>query len=145
MQQGGTEEQRPEELTGPVIGACVEVHRQLGPGLLEAVYQRCLFEELVARGFDVQRQLSVPVEYRGVQLDCTYRVDMVVNRVLLLEIKAVERLLPVHTAQVLTYLRLLQLPMGLLINFHVAWLRYGVRRLVNPAAGLTLPIPDREF
>ena len=139
MKQEGTKELSPEELSRPVVGACIEVHRQLGPGLLESAYEHCLAYELESSGFEVQRQVSVPIRYKGRLLECEYRADLVVNQCLLVEVKAVETVLPVHRAQVITYLKLLSLPMGLLINFHVPLLRQGIRRLINPAAGVSLP------
>jgi len=144
MEHGGTETQRSDTLSGDVIGACIEVHRHLGPGLLESAYERCLGYELDLRGFEVQRQIQIPLHYKGLDLDCGYRVDLLVNRQLLIEVKAVERLLPVHEAQMITYLRLMGLPMGLLVNFHVPALRHGLRRLVNsssvPSAPPRLPV-----
>ena len=112
-----------------VIAACIEVHRHLGPGLLESAYELSLCQELSLRGMRFDRQRQLPLVYKGVHLDCGYRLDVVVNEALLVEVKAVERLLPVHEAQVLTYLRLTGLRAGLLVNFHVAALRHGLRRL----------------
>jgi GxxExxY protein len=132
MEQGETEEQRRYELTGQIIAACIEVHRHLGPGLLESAYEHCLTHELGLRGFRLQRQVQIPLHYKGLALDCGYRLDLVVESRLVVEVKAVERLLPVHEAQVITYLKLLRLPLGLLVNFHVPVLREGLRRLVNP-------------
>src|SRR3954466_3785735 len=121
MPHGGTEERRWDEgFTGQIIGACIEVHRHLGPGLLESAYEHCLAYELRSRRFRVQRQVALPLQYKGLGLDCGYRLDLVVEDVLVLEIKSVERLLPVHEAQVLTYLRLTGLQVGLLVNFHVS-------------------------
>jgi GxxExxY protein len=144
MEHGGTETQRSDALSGGVIGACIEVHRHLGPGLLESAYEQCLGYELDLRGFEVQRQLQIPVHYKGLDLDCGYRIDLLVNRQLLIEVKAVERLLPVHEAQMITYLKLMGLPLGLLVNFHVPALRHGLRRLVNsssvPSAPPRLPV-----
>ena len=132
MEQGGSEKQRQNELTGQIIAACIEVHRHLGPGLLESAYEHCLAHELGLRRFRIQRQISIPLHYKGLALDCGYRLDLVVESRLVVEVKAVERLLPVHEAQVITYLKLLRLPLGLLVNFHVPVLREGLRRLVNP-------------
>jgi GxxExxY protein len=115
-------------LSRAVIGAAIEVHRQLGPGLLESAYEACLAYELTGRGLAVEQQLSLPVLYKGVELDCLRRLDMVVEARVLLEIKSADRILPVHQAQILSYLRLSRLPLGLLINFHCATLKEGVRR-----------------
>jgi GxxExxY protein len=112
-----------------VIGACIEVHRALGPGLLESAYEQCLAYELGARRLSFEKQLAVPVRFKGVALECGYRVDFLVERALVLEVKAVERLLPVHEAQVLTYLKLLGVETGLLVNFHSATIKRGLRRL----------------
>ena len=102
MEQGGTEAQRWDGITGQVIGACIEVHRHLGPGLLESAYEHCLSHELNLRRFRVQRQVEIPLRYKGLALHCGYRIDLLVSGHLLVEVKAVERLLPVHEAQVIT-------------------------------------------
>jgi GxxExxY protein len=112
-----------------VIGACIEVHRVLGPGLLESAYEACLAHELTLRGLSFERQQSLPVSYKGVRLECGYRMDFVVRAELVIEVKAVERLLPVHEAQLISYLRLTRLPAGLLVNFHAETIRRGLRRL----------------
>lgn len=112
-----------------VIAACIEVHRQLGPGLLESIYEQCLCYELTQRGMTFERQVLVPLVYRGMPLDCGYRMDLVVDSQIVVEVKAVEHLLPVHEAQVLSYLKLTKLPTGLIVNFHVAAMRSGLRRL----------------
>ena len=137
MEHGGTETQRSDALSGDVIGACIEVHRHLGPGLLESTYEQCLGYELNLRGFEVQKQLQIPLHYKGLDLECGCRVDLLVNRQLLIEVKAVERLLPVQEARMITYLKLMGLPLGLLVNFHVPALRHGLRRLVNSS-----PVPS---
>jgi len=131
MEQGEAEKQRQDEFTGEIIGACIEVHRHLGPGLLESAYEHCLAHELTIRGFHIRRQVPLPLQYKGLALDCGYRLDLVVDYRLIIEVKAVERLLPVHEAQVITYLRLMRLHLGLLVNFHVPVLRQGLRRLIN--------------
>ena len=118
------------ELTDAIIGAVVEVHRTLGPGLLESTYEMCLFRELAIRGIPFERQLPIPVEYKGVKLDCGYRADIVVRETILLEIKAIDSLLPLHEAQLLTYIRLGGWKIGLLINFNVELLKHGLRRRV---------------
>jgi GxxExxY protein len=122
----------PEQdpLTGKVIGAAIEVHRALGPGLLESAYEECLCHELNLSGLGFQRQVPLPVVYKGVRLDCGYRLDVVVEGRVLVELKTVERLLPIHEAQLLTYLRLAQIQTGLLLNFNVPVLRGGIRRMV---------------
>ena len=121
---------RDTETTREVIGAAIEVHRALGPGLLESAYDACLTRELTLRGLSFRRQLVIPVRYKGLNLDCAYRVDFVVSEFLAVEIKAVSAIEPVHEAQLLTYLRLGQWKLGLLINFNVAYLRNGIRRLI---------------
>jgi GxxExxY protein len=118
------------ELTQMIIGAAIEVHRELGSGLLESAYEECLNFELHQRGLSVQRQLELPVSYKGHMLDCTYRVDLVVNEQVMLELKAVQELLPVHEAQALTYMRLGGWRLGLVINFHVPVLKAGIKRLI---------------
>jgi len=125
----------PRELSGLVIGAAVEVHRALGPGLLESAYQACLATELAAIGVPYIREVPVPLAYRGAVVDCAYRVDFVVAGSLLIEAKCVEVLHPIHTAQLLTYLRLMGLHLGLLINLNVPRLLLGVRRVANLLPG----------
>lgn len=125
---------RPEALnclSHVVIGAAIEVHRALGPGLLKSAYLDGLCSELASRGVLFERQVEVPVRYKGRILNSLYRVDLVVDERLLVELKAVESLLPVHRAQLLTYLRLLGMPLGLLINFNVVTLASGVKRVVH--------------
>ena len=118
------------ELTRAVIGAAIEVHRALGPGLLESAYDRCLERELACRGIPCRRQVALPLEYKGVRLDCGYRVDFVFGSELALELKAVSTLEPVHEAQLLTYMKLGGWRLGLLINFNVAVLKNGIRRRI---------------
>lgn len=118
-------------VTEQIIGAAMEVHRAIGPGLLESAYEVCLVYELRERGFRVEQQEPLPVIYRGVQLDCGYRLDIVVNECVIVEIKAVEKLTTVHEAQLLSYLRLLNCRVGLLLNFHCTMLKNGIRRIVN--------------
>ena len=117
-------------LSERVIGSAMDVHRQLGPGLLEAVYEECLCFELKQAGIGYRRQVPLPVFYKGVQLECGYRMDIVVAHHLVVEIKAVERFLPIHEAQILTYLRLSGLPIALLLNFNSVKLKDGLRRFV---------------
>jgi len=119
-----------DPLTERVIGLAIAVHRELGPGLLESAYEECLCYELKNGGIDFARQVPLAVNYKDVRLDCGYRLDVVVSHKLLLEIKAVERLLPIHQAQILTYLRLSRIRVGLLMNFNVAVLKEGLRRIV---------------
>ena len=120
-----------EELTEKVIGAAIEVHRALGPGLLESAYEECLCRELDLRGLAFQRQVPLPVEYKGVKLDCGYRLDLVVQDAVVLELKCADHILPVHEAQLLTYLKLTGKRIGLIINFNVAVLvRGGIVRKV---------------
>jgi GxxExxY protein len=117
-------------VTGTVIGAAIEVHRALGPGLLESAYEECLCRELSLRKIPFERQRSLPVKYKGVSLDCGYRLDLLVADRVVVEVKAVEKLLPIHEAQLLTYLRLGGWKVGLLLNFNVPVLKQGIRRLV---------------
>ncbi len=133
-----TETQRHREIedgkdprTSPIIGAAaVEVHRNLGPGLLESAYEECLCHELHLRGLDCKRQVPLPLLYKGLKLDCGYKIDLIVQDEVLLELKAVERLLPIHEAQLLTYLKLTGKRVGLLINFNVPLLTQGIIRRV---------------
>jgi len=120
----------PDPLTEKVIGAAIDVHRALGPGLLESAYQECLCHELNLIGLAFEREVGLPVLYKGVRLDCGYRIDLVVEGRVIVELKTVERLLPIHEAQLLTYLRLAQVHTGLLLNFNVPALRQGIKRLV---------------
>ena len=119
------------ELTGSVIGAAIEVHKALGPGLLESVYEECLCRELNLRGIPYQRQKEIPIEYKGSKLDCGYRTDILVAEALILEIKACESLQRIHEAQLLTYLKLTGLKVGLVINFNVPVLKEGIKRISN--------------
>jgi GxxExxY protein len=121
-----------DPLTERVIGLAIGVHRQLGPGLLESTYEECLCYELAQANFVFRRQVALPVVYKSVRLDCGYRLDVVVETRLILELKAVERLLPIHEAQVITYLRLSNIRIGLLLNFNCVVLKHGIRRLVLP-------------
>jgi GxxExxY protein len=113
-----------------VIGLSIDVHRHLGPGLLESAYEECLCFELKQTGIGYQRQVTLPIVYKDVRLDCGYRMDIVVQNELIIEIKAVDRILPVHEAQMLTYLRLSRLRAGLLLNFNNVVLKDGLRRFV---------------
>ncbi len=127
----GAETLRINELTEIIIGACVEIHKTLGPGLLESAYEECLCHELTLQGIHFDRQKPLPLEYKGIQLECGYRLDLVVEGKVILELKAIEILLPVHEAQLLTYLKLTGMHVGLLVNFHVQVLKSGIRRMVN--------------
>jgi GxxExxY protein len=118
-------------VTEQIIGAAMEVHRAIGPGLLESAYEACLVHELRERGFRVEQQKPLPVIYKGVQLDCGYRLDLVVNECVIVEVKAVEKLTTVHDAQLLSHLRLLNYRVGLLLNFHCTMLKNGILRIVN--------------
>ncbi|MDB4995833.1 MAG: GxxExxY protein [Myxococcaceae bacterium] len=131
IEQEGGKAGRFGDCSEVVIGACIEVHRHLGPGLLESAYEECVARELALRGLRFERQRAVPLEYKGVALDCGYRVDLIVEGMLVVELKSVERLLPIHEAQLLTYLRLTTLRVGLLVNFREAVLRHGLRRLTR--------------
>ena len=119
-----------DPLTQRIIGFAIEVHRQLGPGLLESAYEECLCFELKEASLRFQRQVPLPVIYKSVRLDCGYRMDLVIEDKVVVELKTVERLMPVHEAQLLTYLKLSRIPIGLLLNFSSAILKDGLRRLV---------------
>ena len=119
-----------QAVTDQILGAGIEVHKALGPGLLESAYEQCLCHELRLRNVQFARQVAVPVRYKGIELDCGYRVDLLVEDSVVLELKAVDRLMPIHEAQLLTYLRLSEKRVGLLMNFNVSALRHGVVRRV---------------
>jgi GxxExxY protein len=125
------DKEKLNELTEKIIGAAIRVHRELGPGLLESTYEVCLSYELTEAGSVVERQVALPVRYRGVNLDCGYRIDLLVERVVIVELKAVDRLEPIHEAQLLSYLKLSGCNVGLLINFNVKILRNGIRRMIH--------------
>src|SRR3989304_9511334 len=118
------------ELTHGIIGAAIEVHRLLGPGLLESAYEECLARELTLRGLQFERQKPIPVVYKDVKLECGYRIDLLVEGRIVVELKAVEALGPIHEASILTYLRLSGCSLGLLINFNVPVLKDGIRRYI---------------
>jgi GxxExxY protein len=118
-------------LTDKIIGAAIEVHRHLGPGLLETAYEECLCYELSQQGVRFQRQVALPVNYKGLKLDCGYKLDLVVEDSVVVELKAIEELLPIHSAQLLTYLKSSGKRVGLLINFNVPILTKGLKRMVN--------------
>lgn len=119
-----------QELTNAIIGAAIEVHKVLGPGLLESAFEECLCQELRARNIPFEQQKPLPMVYKGLKLDCGYRVDLIVNKRVILELKAVDALAPIHDAILLTYLRLSGCKIGLLINFHCVVLKDGIRRRV---------------
>jgi GxxExxY protein len=125
------EKDRLDSITRRIIGAAIEVHRRLGPGLLESAYATCLAFELRQMGLKIEEQRPLPVVYRDVKLDCGYRLDLVVEDSVVVEIKAVDQLAPIHDAQLLSYLRLSDRRVGLLINFHVRVLKNGLKRIVN--------------
>ena len=122
---------RHNEVSGTIVDAAYLVHTTLGPGLLESVYEQCLAAELKSRNLFVERQVGLPICYRNIRIDAGFRLDLLVEKLVVVEIKAAERLLPIHDAQLLTYLNLSGYGLGLLINFNVARLKDGVRRLVN--------------
>ncbi len=117
-------------LTGQIIGAAIEVHRELGPGLLESIYEECLCYEFSLRNIQHIRQQSIPVNYKGAKLNCEYRIDILVEDTVILELKSVNDLQPIYEAQLLTYLKLTSLKVGLLINFNVPVLKQGIKRLM---------------
>jgi len=119
-----------EESTRKIIGCAIEVHRILGPGLLESVYEECLCRELHIQGFTIERQRPIPLTYKGTQLECVYRRDIVVNGRIVVELKCVEKIMPIHEAQLLTYLKLSNIKVGLIINFNISVLKDGIKRLV---------------
>jgi GxxExxY protein len=119
-----------EELTGQVRGAAIEVHRELGPGLLESAYEECSCYELKSRRIPFQRQLELPVLYKGLRLDCGYRIDVMVDDSVVLKLKAVESLAPIHDAQLMTYLKLSHKKLGLLMDFNVVLMKDGIKRIV---------------
>ena len=119
-----------DRLSHKIIGAAIEVHKHLGPGLLESAYEECLTYELKKLDLKVERQKPVPVVYKEVKLDCGYRIDILVENQLIIELKSVDTILPVHEAQILTYLKFANKPIGLLINFNVPQLKQGIKRFV---------------
>jgi GxxExxY protein len=118
------------QTTETIIGAAIEVHRELGPGLLESAYEECFCHELHIRSLNFQRQVELPLSYKGINLDCGYRLDVIVEDIVVVELKAIEQILPIHQAQLMTYLRLTGKKVGLLINFNVAVLKNGIIRRV---------------
>ena len=126
-------EERLNQLSREVIGACIEVHKALGPGLLESVYLECLCLELNHRGIQCEREARIQIKYRDSVIDTVLRADLIVEQELIVELKAVAELLPIHEAQLLSYLKLMNLQFGLLINFNVPMLKDGVKRILNPS------------
>ena len=124
-------EKMESKLTEKIIGAAIEVHRTLGPGLLESAYQECLLFELKNLGLNVEKEKALPIIYKDIKLDHGYRIDLLVENKVVLELKTVETLTDVHTAQILTYLKLGHYPIGLLINFHTKLLKNGLKRYIN--------------
>ena len=119
------------EISGKIIELSIKVHKALGPGMLEGAYEVCLMHELIKNGFKAESQVKLPIIYDGIRLDAGYRIDLLVEKSVIVELKAIEHLLPVHEAQLLSYLRMSNLKLGLLINFNQKLLRDGVRRVVN--------------
>ena len=126
------------KITAEIIGAAIEVHKALGPGLLESAYEECLCHELGLRGVSFERQVLLPLEYKGIKLDCGYRIDLVVENQIIVELKTVNRIDPIHEAQLLTYMRLRNEWLGLIINFSVPVLKNGIKRIIDDKrAGIT--------
>ena len=121
---------QPNQITEKVIGAAIEVHQALGPGLLESAYEVCLAREFALRSINFQRQVELPIEYKGIKLETGYRIDFIVEDSVLLEIKAIDSLQPIHEAQILTYMKLYGTKLGLLLNFNVPVLRQGIKRKI---------------
>jgi GxxExxY protein len=119
-----------DELSKRVIGCAIEVHRNLGPGLLESTYEQCLAHELKCAGISFKLQHPLPVNYNGVKLDCGYRVDLFVDNKIIVELKSVDKVLPIHQAQLLTYMKLAGIKIGLLMNFNVRFMKNGIKRMV---------------
>src|SRR5438105_6343596 len=132
------------EITRAIIGASIEVHRQLGPGLLESSYRECLCRELLLRSIPFEREKPLPLEYKGIHLGCGYRLDLLVAGAVVVEIKSVEALAPIHDAQLLTYLRIGGWRLGLLINFNVAVLKSGIHRRIPGYDSEQAAMPEKE-
>lgn len=120
-----------DKITENIIGAAIEVHKTLGPGLLESAYQECLFYELKILGYSVIKEISLPIIYKDIKLDHGYRIDLLVENKIVIELKTVEAFTDVHTAQILTYMKLGNFPLGLLFNFHTKLLKNGIKRFIN--------------
>ena len=119
-----------ENLTGKIIKAAIDVHKVLGPGMLESAYEECLFYELFQQGLFIERQKPVPVIYKNIKLDCGYRIDLLIEKKIIIELKSIEILAPIHVAQILTYMRFSGINVGLLINFNVTVLKNGIKRFI---------------
>ena len=119
-----------DKLSNRIIGCALEVHRYLGPGLLESTYEQCLAHELRLGGIPFKLQYSLPVEYKGIKLDCGYRIDLLVDDSIIVELKSVDKILPIHQAQLLTYMKLSSISIGLLLNFNVEYMKNGIKRMV---------------
>ena len=129
------------DLTWRIVGSAIQVHRELGPGLLEGTYRACLMQQLREDGLDTRSEVPIPICYHGVELPASYRADLIVEGTAIVELKAVDQLLPVHTVQLLTYMKLCNLPVGLLINFNVPRLKDGVRRFANTVGRRQIAAP----
>ena len=119
-----------DSLSRQIIGCAIEVHKLLGPGLLESAYEECLYWKLIQNGFKIDRQKPVPVVYKEIKLECGYRIDLLVQNLVVVELKSVDALISVHDAQILTYMKFAEKPIGLLINFNVTLLKIGLKRFV---------------
>jgi GxxExxY protein len=135
INQGVAIERQENNISGKIIGAAIEVHKHLGPGLLESAYEECLCCELDLRGIEFKRQVPLPLNYKGLNLDCGYRLDLLVENKIIVELKTVEAIAPIHEAQMLTYLKVRDMRVGLIINFNVRLLVDGIKRLVNNYRG----------
>ncbi len=124
-------EEKLNTITGTIIGAAINVHRALGPGLLESAYEACMVYDLTQAGLKVEQQKPLPIVYQGVSLECGYRLDFMIENEVIVEIKSIEKLLPIHRAQLMSYLKLSDCRVGLLINFNVEVLKKGIQRIVN--------------
>jgi len=131
INHGVATERQENDISGKIIGAAIEVHKHLGPGLLESAYEECLCCELGLGGIDFKRQVPLPLNYKGLKLDCGYRLDLLVEDKVVVELKTVEAIAPIHEVQMLTYLKLRNIRLGLIINFNVRLYVGGIRRLVN--------------
>jgi len=125
------EEERLNKITKTIIGVAINVHRELGPGLLESAYEACMVYDLAQSGLKVEQQKPLPIVYRGVKLECGYRLDLMIENEVIVEIKSIEKLLPIHQAQLMSYLKLTDCKVGLLINFNVNIMKNGIKRVVN--------------
>ena len=120
-----------EEIATEIVDSCFKIHKELGPGLLESAYETCLEHELSKRGFSVERQIPQPIIYDGIAINAGYRIDLLINGLIIIELKAVEQLAPIHTAQLITYLKLSKKTLGFLVNFHTPLIKNGLKRIAN--------------